>query len=86
MKEQHIHNEGAEAFSYTCEIHKDAVKELSKNMPDGEFFLRIADFFKIFGDPTRAKIIYTLEGGELCVRLPDSSVIYATCVSIIEHN
>ena len=83
MSEKHIHEESERSHSYTCEIHKEAVKELSKNMPDGEFFLRVADFFKIFGDPTRAKIIYTLEGRELCVC--DISAVLGMTKSAVSH-
>ena len=28
---------------------------------------RLADLFKVFGDPTRLRILYTLSDGELCV-------------------
>ena len=79
MAEEHNH----ENHSYTCEIHKDIVKDLSKNMPEGEFFLRVADFFKMFGDPTRVKIIYTLEGRELCVC--DISAVLGMTKSAVSH-
>ena len=28
---------------------------------------RLADLYKVFGDPTRIRILYALSGGELCV-------------------
>lgn len=33
-----------------------------------EDFQRLADLYKMFADPTRVKIMYTLSGGELCVQ------------------
>ena len=36
-------------------------------MPDEEVLYRLADLFKVFGDPTRIRILYALSTGELCV-------------------
>ena len=33
-------------------------------LPPEEAIVDIADFFKVFGDPTRLKILFLLEGGE----------------------
>ncbi|MDO5422193.1 MAG: metalloregulator ArsR/SmtB family transcription factor [Eubacteriales bacterium] len=39
------------------------------NLPiDDETLTRAADLFKIFGDPTRLRILCLLSGGELCVQ------------------
>ena len=32
-----------------------------------EYFYDVADFFKVFGDSTRIKMLYLLLNGELCV-------------------
>lgn len=34
---------------------------------DQELLFSISDFFKVFSDPTRVKILFTLLNGELCV-------------------
>ncbi len=39
----------------------------SLKLPPEEQILDIAMFFKVFGDPTRLKILFLLEGGELPV-------------------
>ena len=39
------------------EVHKDAVERASGFMPDPETVEQLADFFKIFGDGTRVKIM-----------------------------
>ena len=36
-------------------------------VPDDEVLYRLADLFKVFGDPTRIRILYALSTGELCV-------------------
>jgi DNA-binding transcriptional ArsR family regulator len=41
----------------TCEV-------AAARLPDEEAIVDIADFFKVFGDPTRLKILFLLEGGE----------------------
>lgn len=38
-----------------------------KAFPADEKVVDIAGFFKVFGDPTRLKILFLLEGGELPV-------------------
>lgn len=37
-------------------------------MPRDEDLYELADFFKIFGDSTRIRMLYALHGGELCVQ------------------
>ena len=48
-------------------IHMDVVANTSKNMLESDTFNRIADFFKILGDTTRAKILFALDQNEMCV-------------------
>ena len=48
-------------------IHQDAVDETIKNMPDADIFNKLAEFFKILGDTTRAKILFALDQNEMCV-------------------
>ncbi len=35
--------------------------------PDGDRLYELSDFFRVFGDSTRIKILYALLGGEKCV-------------------
>ncbi|MDR2842438.1 MAG: metalloregulator ArsR/SmtB family transcription factor [Spirochaetaceae bacterium] len=48
-------------------IHKDTVKLVEKQMPKEELMFELADFFKMFSDSTRIKIICALLNSELCV-------------------
>ena len=48
-------------------IHKDKVEETLKQMGDEDLLNKLADFLKILGDTTRAKILYALDKNELCV-------------------
>lgn len=48
-------------------IHKDSVDNTLKNMPDGDLFNKLAEFFKILGDTTRTKILFALDQNEMCV-------------------
>lgn len=43
-------------------MHDDLYTE-SLTLPPEEAVVDIADFFKVFGDPTRLKILFLLEGG-----------------------
>jgi DNA-binding transcriptional ArsR family regulator len=49
-------------------IHADIVNNVRKLMPDNDRVLnQLADFFKLFGDSTRIKILFALGAAELCV-------------------
>lgn len=41
--------------------------DLFESMPDDELLYDLTDLFKVFGDTTRIKILYTLMEHELCV-------------------
>jgi len=41
--------------------------ELRQEMPTEEALYDLSDFFKVFGDSTRIKIIWALFNGEMCV-------------------
>jgi len=58
-----------EFMSNDCCIHCDdeKVKKIRKHMPDEETLSDLSEFFKIFGDSTRIKIICVLFEGEMCV-------------------
>ena len=48
-------------------VHQSAVDQVDRTMPDEEILYDLAEFFKIFGDSTRIKILYVLFEAELCV-------------------
>ena len=53
-----------------CEVfdsHEDAVKRVKERMPSQEEYSDLSEFFKIFGNPTRLKIISLLSIEDLCV-------------------
>ncbi len=59
-----------------CEVNEDgkpscdqieSIKKIISKMPGDDEIQRQSDRIKSLGDPTRLKIIYLLEHGELCV-------------------
>lgn len=48
-------------------IHSDIVKMVKCKMPSDSQLYDLADFFKIFGDSTRTKILWALDIDEMCV-------------------
>lgn len=48
-------------------VHEDIVKKVQENMPGSEELQDLADFFKVFGDSTRIKILCMLWQSEMCV-------------------
>ena len=48
-------------------VHEDIVNRGTKLMPDEDQLMDLAEFFKIFGDSTRIKILYVLSQAEMCV-------------------
>ena len=53
-----------------CEVfnsHEDAVARVKERMPSEEEYSKLSEFFKIFGNPTRLKIISLLSVEDLCV-------------------
>ena len=53
-----------------CEVfnsHEDAVNRVKERMPSEDEYSELSEFFKIFGNPTRLKIISLLCVEDLCV-------------------
>ncbi|MCZ6132862.1 metalloregulator ArsR/SmtB family transcription factor [Campylobacter ureolyticus] len=48
-------------------IHKEVVENTKIKMPDDTSLNELADFFKIFGDSTRVRILWALNESEMCV-------------------
>lgn len=52
----------------TCHCHHSGHSEIKEMpMPADDVLYGVAELFKIFGDPTRVKILFLLLGGEMCV-------------------
>ena len=67
-----------------CEIiHEDVVKKVKATFPEDEMIFELADFYKIFGDTTRVKILYALDKSELCVC--DISALLGMSISAVSH-
>ena len=50
-------------------------------MPDEQQLLDLSEFFKIFGDSTRIKILYVLSQSEMCVRHRNSLQMGQSAIS-----
>lgn len=48
-------------------IHEDIIKEVKNKLIDEEKFCDMEQFFKVFADSTRIKIIWALSTHEMCV-------------------
>lgn len=64
-------------------IHSDIVDCVKSKMPLESQIYDLADFFKIFGDSTRTKILWALDINEMCVC--DLAVLLNMTKSAISH-
>lgn len=51
----------------TEEIHEELLKIVDETMPDEIELDSLAELFKVFGDPTRIRILFVLFETEVCV-------------------
>lgn len=59
-----------EDYQEICEsvvIHKEVVENTKTKMSDDTSLNELADFFKIFGDSTRVRILWALSLNQMCV-------------------
>ena len=71
---------------FTCDcntVHQHCVEDTLSKMPGEEYICKLADFYKILGDPTRCKILCALQQNELCVC--DLSNVLSMTKSSISH-
>lgn len=67
-----------------CEvIHHEVVEKVRKKMPEEHILYDLADFFKVFSDSTRMKIMWALDESEMCVC--DLAVLLNMTKSAISH-
>lgn len=64
-------------------IHNDVVEKVKSIIPKDEILYDLAEFFKVFGDSTRIKIICALFESEMCVC--DLSALLGVSQSAISH-
>jgi len=50
-----------------CHVHHENLRKAALLMPDDEKLFHLAEFFKVFGDSTRIRIITALMSGPMCV-------------------
>lgn len=73
-------------IEYICDcevIHEEVVDEVKKKMPEEHILYDLADFFKVFSDSTRVKIMWALDESEMCVC--DLAVLLNMTKSAISH-
>ncbi len=63
--------------------HIDKVERAKSLLPDDDMLFDLSEFFKLFGDSTRIKILETLNGSELCVC--DISAVVGVSQSGVSH-
>lgn len=63
--------------------NSEAAANIMKNMPEDEYLYDLSELFRIFGDSTRIKILYSLFDDELCVG--DISSILNLSQSSVSH-
>lgn len=55
-----------ECCDVTC-VHNDMIQKVKEMMPEEGLLHELADFYKVFGDATRVKILCVLLQSEMCV-------------------
>jgi ArsR family transcriptional regulator len=71
---------------YFCDcrvVHGDAGERTKSEMLSEDAFTDLSEFFKVFSDSTRIKIIWALDRNELCVC--DISALLGMTVSAVSH-
>ncbi len=66
-----------------CVHHQEQIDAMMQALPNEEVLGRVADLLKMFGDPTRVRILFELLDQELCVN--DIAGRLGMTVSAISH-
>lgn len=64
-------------------VDENMLKEIEEKMPPEEELQDLAEFYKVFGDATRLKILYVLLSTEMCVY--DIAAVLGMSQSAISH-
>jgi DNA-binding transcriptional ArsR family regulator len=65
-------------------FNQDMVEQAVGSLPPQKALEELGEFFKVLSDPSRLKILYALDTGELCVF--DLSVSIGASVSSVSHH
>lgn len=65
------------------ELQPVNVPEIQEELPNELVLVELSDIFKMLGDPTRLRLIFALQGRELCVS--DLSEIVQMSPSAVSH-
>lgn len=82
MSEKNFYNVGEDTCSINV-IHEKAINNAKKEMLNDETYMELAETFKLFGNPTRLKIMSLLSVEDLCVC--DMSEILDMSQSAVSH-
>ena len=66
IAEERIEEYEKECFAQHC-VHESAIEAVMQETPGEEELTEMAELFKVFGDPTRIRILFALSRRELCV-------------------
>ena len=77
MKKEQVHS-----CADGC-VSSEAVSERRERMPREEELYELSDFFKLFGDSTRMRILFAIDEGPLCVC--EISAVLEMTKSAISH-
>ena len=72
--------------AFCCErevIHEDVVADVRGRLSSAEEYTQLANLLKLFGDPTRARLLHALEVHELCVC--DLAALLGVTKSAVSH-
>ncbi len=64
-------------------LREETIAEITEQMPPEDELQDLGEFFKVFGDPTRLKIMYALMSTEMCVL--DIAALLGMSQSAISH-
>ena len=63
--------------------HLRLVEAVNRDMPEDDLLCELSEFFRVFGDSTRIRILYALSRSEMCVC--DLSRLLGASQSAISH-
>ena len=64
-------------------VHDEIVQKVRQEMPDEDVLFDLSELFKVFGDPTRLKLLAALLAQEMCVC--DLSDLLGISQSAVSH-
>ncbi len=67
----------------SCNLTESDAAELKQSLPVEEELQDLSEFFKVFGDQNRLKLLFLLKSGEYCVH--DLSVIMEMQQTAVSH-